>query len=164
MNHTVDGWEQDCDPFDEHDFDGCEHGVGFGEDDPIGCEVPGRCLMPGIHLESECHTAEMMAELPPLDVTEQETSHALADAMENGGWSGKDAAFMWATTARRYQLCRERQLYAALLELEAARTQLPITIREAEIAAYENAAVMLEQDGCVHSPVLVRSLKSGGKP
>lgn len=52
--------------FDDEDFDGCEHGVGFDEecdeceDDPIGCVFPGRCLMPGTHLESECHTAEMM--------------------------------------------------------------------------------------------------------
>lgn len=30
------------------------------EDDPVGCVFPGRCLMPGIHLESECHTIEMM--------------------------------------------------------------------------------------------------------
>ena len=49
--------------FDDEDFDGCEHGVGFDEDcedDPIGCVFPGRCLMPGVHLESECHTAEMI--------------------------------------------------------------------------------------------------------
>lgn len=25
-----------------------------------GCCFPGRCLMPGEHLSSECHTAEMM--------------------------------------------------------------------------------------------------------
>jgi hypothetical protein len=54
-------------PFDDdEDFDGCEHGVGFDEecedceDDPVGCVFPGRCLMPGIHLESECHTVEMI--------------------------------------------------------------------------------------------------------
>ena len=50
----------------EEDFDGCEHGVGFDEDceecedDPIGCCFPGKCLMPGVHVESECHTSEMM--------------------------------------------------------------------------------------------------------
>ena len=54
-------WEDDDD-----DFDCCEHGVGFDcacagcEDDPIGCCFPGKCLMPGEHLESECHTVEML--------------------------------------------------------------------------------------------------------
>jgi hypothetical protein len=61
-------------PWDEDDgaeFDGCEHGVGFDEecedceDDPIGCVFPGRCVMPGVHLESECHTAEMMEDAAP---------------------------------------------------------------------------------------------------
>jgi len=52
--------DSDCDP------DVCGHGVGFDEeredceDDPIGCVFPGKCIMPGIHLESECCTAEMM--------------------------------------------------------------------------------------------------------
>ena len=52
--------------FDDDDFDGCEHGVGFDEncerceDDPIGCCFPGKCLMPGEHFESECHTVEMV--------------------------------------------------------------------------------------------------------
>jgi hypothetical protein len=51
---------------DEDDFDGCDHGVGFDEDcedcddDTEGCLYPGKCLMPGIHLESECHTVEMV--------------------------------------------------------------------------------------------------------
>jgi hypothetical protein len=53
----------------EDDFDGCEHGVGFDEDcedcddDPIGCLFPDKCLMPGVHLESECHTAEMLEQI-----------------------------------------------------------------------------------------------------
>jgi len=52
--------------FDDDDFDRCEHGVGFDEDcegcedDPMGCCFPGKCLMPGEHLESECHTMEML--------------------------------------------------------------------------------------------------------
>ena len=52
--------------FDDEDFDCCEHGKGFDEDcedcedDPLGCCFPGKCLMPGIHLESECHTVEML--------------------------------------------------------------------------------------------------------
>jgi len=51
------------------DFEGCDHGIGFDEhcedceDDPIGCVFPGRCLMPGVHLESECHTVEMMEQM-----------------------------------------------------------------------------------------------------
>lgn len=57
----------DLDRWDEDDFDEecCEHGIGFDEecedceDDPLGCLFPGRCLMPGIHLESECCTADM---------------------------------------------------------------------------------------------------------
>lgn len=60
--------------FDNEDFDiceegdVCEHGVGFDcncagcENDPIGCVFPGRCLMPGEHVQSECHTAEMLEE------------------------------------------------------------------------------------------------------
>lgn len=36
-----------------------------GEHDPdeeecAGCCFPGECIMPGEHLRSECHTAEMM--------------------------------------------------------------------------------------------------------
>jgi hypothetical protein len=40
--------------------------VGFDEDcedcddDQVGCLFPGKCVMPGTHLESECATAEMM--------------------------------------------------------------------------------------------------------
>jgi predicted YcjX-like family ATPase len=54
--------------FDDEDFDGCEHGKDFSEycqaceDDPLGCLFPGKCLMPGEHLISECHTAEMLKE------------------------------------------------------------------------------------------------------
>jgi hypothetical protein len=33
-----------------------------GADDGTGCCFPGRCCMPGEHLRSECHTAEMMEE------------------------------------------------------------------------------------------------------
>ena len=51
---------------DDEDIDGCEHGRGYDvdcpycDDDPIGCIFPGKCLMVGEHVESECHTAEMM--------------------------------------------------------------------------------------------------------
>ena len=31
--------------------------TGMGED---RCVFPGRCLMPGFHLSSECHTVEMV--------------------------------------------------------------------------------------------------------
>ena len=61
-------WDDEYCP-DADDFDGCEHGRGFDEecgycdDDPIGCVFPGRCVMPGTHLESECATAEMMEQI-----------------------------------------------------------------------------------------------------
>ena len=54
---------------DDEDFDGCEHGRGFDvgcwrcDADPIGCLFPDKCLMLGVHLESECHTAEMMEDM-----------------------------------------------------------------------------------------------------
>lgn len=64
----MDRWtEDDYDAMSEGDC--CEHGVDFSEeceecdDDPIGCLFPGKCLMPGEHLESECHTAEMMEQI-----------------------------------------------------------------------------------------------------
>ncbi len=53
----------------DDDCDGCEHGIGFDEDcedcedDPLGCIFPGKCLMPGIHVESECHTTAMMEQV-----------------------------------------------------------------------------------------------------
>jgi hypothetical protein len=56
----IEPWDEDDDP------DCCDHGFGFDcdcpgcEADPIGCLFPGTCCMPGIHLESECHTAEMI--------------------------------------------------------------------------------------------------------
>lgn len=65
----MDRWNEADEDDELSDFDGCEHGVGFDENceycegDPEGCIFPGRCLMPGIHLESECHTAEMMEDL-----------------------------------------------------------------------------------------------------
>ena len=68
----------------EDEFDGCEHGVGFDEDcedcedDPIGCLFPGKCLMPGEHLESECHTAEMMGALGVFDVPDGIITESLA--------------------------------------------------------------------------------------
>jgi hypothetical protein len=33
------------------------------EENDTGCCFPGRCCMPGEHLRSECHTAEMMAQM-----------------------------------------------------------------------------------------------------
>jgi hypothetical protein len=45
--------------FDDEDFDCCDP----AEDEPQdyhGCIFPGKCLMPGEHLVSECATAEMM--------------------------------------------------------------------------------------------------------
>lgn len=64
----LDRWNEDEeDAISEGDC--CEHGVGFDEecedceDDPFGCIFPGKCLMVGLHLESECHTAEMMEEI-----------------------------------------------------------------------------------------------------
>ena len=71
----LDRWEPP-----EDDFDGCEHGVGFDEDcedcddDPVGCLFPGKCVMPGTHLESECAAAEMMEE-----------ANRLADASARSG-------------------------------------------------------------------------------
>jgi hypothetical protein len=40
----------------------------FGDDDDdyfsaTSCVFPGQCLMPGIHLPEECHTADMMEQL-----------------------------------------------------------------------------------------------------
>ena len=64
MSHEFYGFDDE--DFDDEDFDGCEHGVGFDEDcedcedDPLDCLFPGRCLMLGEHLLSECHTAEMI--------------------------------------------------------------------------------------------------------
>jgi hypothetical protein len=49
--------------------DVCDHGIGFDcncpgcESDPIGCLFPGKCCMVGEHVESECHTAEMMEQM-----------------------------------------------------------------------------------------------------
>lgn len=62
-------WTQEDESDAGDDFDGCEHGIGFDEDcedcddDPMECAFPSRCLMPGIHCESECHTTEMMEEI-----------------------------------------------------------------------------------------------------
>ena len=61
--------EWDYEIWEEDDLGCCEHGVGFDEDceacgeDPVGCLYPEKCLMPGFHLESECHTADMIEKL-----------------------------------------------------------------------------------------------------
>jgi hypothetical protein len=54
-------------PWDEDDdeFNGCDHGVWFDEE-CLDCEED--CLMPGIHLRSECCTAEMMEDCGLLDI------------------------------------------------------------------------------------------------
>lgn len=60
-------WQED-ENHDPDELDCCEHGVGFDEecedceDDPVGCLFPGKCVMPGAHVESECATANMMEE------------------------------------------------------------------------------------------------------
>ncbi len=38
------------------DEDGCD----FFRDEDEGCMFPGKCLMPGDHLRSECHTVEQI--------------------------------------------------------------------------------------------------------
>ena len=62
---SVMGWDSDYygpyGPYDDEDDD-CEE-CEECEDDPLGCLYPGRCIMTGTHLESECATAEMMAEI-----------------------------------------------------------------------------------------------------
>jgi len=65
---SANAWDDEYRP-DDDEFDGCEHGKGFDEhcqaceDDPLGCLYPGKCVMPGEHLISECCTAEMMEEI-----------------------------------------------------------------------------------------------------
>ena len=73
----------------ERDLD--EHSVGFDEycedceDDPIGCVFPGKCVMPGTHLESECATAEMMEELTAPAMTPARLRRDAKDTQEHGG-------------------------------------------------------------------------------
>ena len=38
----------------------CEEPWPNKDDNKEGCQFPGRCIMPGPHLASECHTVEMM--------------------------------------------------------------------------------------------------------
>lgn len=45
-------WDDDEDP-------GCVSEVEDERERP-GCVFPGRCLMPGLHYPSECHTVEMI--------------------------------------------------------------------------------------------------------
>lgn len=47
----------DCEEF--YDEDEC---TGFEELEEFGCVLPGKCMMSGLHLPSECHTAEMLEE------------------------------------------------------------------------------------------------------
>jgi hypothetical protein len=35
----------------------------WSEDNEVECCFPGSCCMPGEHLRSECHTAEMMQQM-----------------------------------------------------------------------------------------------------
>lgn len=64
------GWEKVCWPVKDHpnhpdnidpDEDDEEPAEGSMMADGWGCEFPEKCVMPGRHLKSECHTAEDLA-------------------------------------------------------------------------------------------------------
>jgi hypothetical protein len=40
-----------------------QEGYSWEDDDPFGCLFPGECCMLGIHLESQCHTAQHMEDM-----------------------------------------------------------------------------------------------------
>lgn len=67
---TCNGDVDDCLDICEDDADNCIHDCGFSdedEDDGFGCCYPGECCMPGLHMLSECHTAE--------DIEQQNSDH-----------------------------------------------------------------------------------------
>ena len=47
--------------YDDEPYEG-DHGYDDERDDEPGCIFPGRCVMPGEHLVSECATADMMGQ------------------------------------------------------------------------------------------------------
>jgi hypothetical protein len=52
--------DRDADEWDD-DLEVVVEETPFGEDAGVGgCRFPGACLMPGPHLPSECHTADML--------------------------------------------------------------------------------------------------------
>lgn len=68
------------------------HGNDYSDYEEDGCCFPGECCMPGFHLKSECHTADMIENsihheaLPELD----EDKVTIDDATGKAYWMGTE--------------------------------------------------------------------------